>query len=370
MKRQYDLFYIFGVFIIVQLVLWLQLGVVTSNEATKYIIQADALIKGNFPTADKYIFYLPIILLIALSQKLSLGYTFVVAIQCILSAIATFLFYKGTKLVFGRKVALCATLILCVFIPFYSWNFYLYSESIFFSFSLILYFFLCKFEQQRLVYFFCIWTMIIVLIFSRPFGILFIPPLFIYFLFANYKESKTKWLTLGVSFAFLISAFFLINSVFHGGEDMDAMKPFVEEHIICFLPQNPKGAQLDLKYYNNGLQDIFYYIIHNPLHFTKLMLQRLWSFFKFTRPWYSKFHNYALLVFIIPIYLLFLLGIKRAFSKISNLTIYCFALVVFYSSATTFQCDDWHSRFTYPIMPVIFVIASLGLNRLIEWKKN
>jgi hypothetical protein len=212
--------------------------------------------------------------------------------------------------------------------------------------------------------------MIILLIFARPFGILFVPPLFIYFLFSKYRRSKDKWLTLGISSLFLLSTVFILNSVFHGGEDMDAMKPFVEEHVICFVPLNPKGAQLDLKYYNNGLQDIFYYIVHNPAHFTNLMLKRLWSFFKFTRPWYSRFHNSSILLYIIPIYLLFLCGIKKAWSKMNNLTIYCFALIAFYAFATTFQCDDWHSRFTYPIMPIIFVYAALGLFALIEWKNK
>jgi hypothetical protein len=163
--------------------------------------------------------------------------------------------------------------------------------------------------------------------------------------------------------------FLVIQNIFHGGEDMDAMKPFIEEHIICFVPNKPQGAQLDLKYYNNGVQDIFYYIIYNPLHFSKLMLLRLYSFFKFTRPWYSPLHNLLLTGFILPVYFFFLIGVYSFSRMKKKFFIFFVAAIILYALATTFQCDDWHSRFTMPVLPPIFVLAAYGLLYLLKKKK-
>lgn len=361
-KIDRNIVFILLVFLVTHVFLYLSKGIVSNLEAEKYILQSDYLLQGKFPSASKYYFYLPIICLIAVAKKFSLGYGFVVFVQSLFSAFALLLFYKGTKKMFSSRVALTASLALCLFLPFTQWNFYLYSESIFISLSMILFYAVCQFEKQNTYSFLLIITLLTTLVFTRPFGALFIPPLFVYFLFSRYENKKLKLYTVLTALFFILVMCLSIQAVFHGGEDMDAMKPFIEEHIICFVPQNPHGAKLDLKYYNNGTRDIFYYILHNPGHFTKLMLQRLYSFFKFTRPWYSKSHNLMLAIFVLPVYLFFLVGVIKFANKKSNLIFYIIPLILLYSLATTFQCDDWHSRFTMPLLPPIFALAAHGFH--------
>jgi hypothetical protein len=204
------------------------------------------------------------------------------------------------------------------------------------------------------------------MVFSRPFGVLFIFPLFTYFLFSRYKSKGTKFLAFTISLVFLGMTLVFINKIFHGGEDMDAMKPFKEEHIICFVPQNPKGSELNLKYYDNGIRDIAYYIIHNPRHFINLMFRRLFSFFSLTRSWYSKEHNLALQLFIIPVYLFFITGIVTWYKRNKNAFYYFIGLVIFYPLAVTFQCDDWNGRFTMLVLPPIFALAASGIYTLLR----
>lgn len=351
-------------FVVVHAALYFSYGIVASLEAEKYIRQAGHVLNGSFPSASKYYFYLPIIYLIAVAQKFALGYGFVVLVQSLFSLFALLLFYKGTKNIFGHHIALPASLALCAFPPFFQWNFYLYSESIFISLCLILFYAVCRFEKQRVKLLLLIIILLTALVFTRPFGALFIPPLIAYFLFSRYQSKKLKWFIRVMSFAFILVMFLSIQAVFHGGEDMDAMKPFIEEHVICFVPNKPEGAKLDLKHYNNGAKDIFYYILHNPGHFTKLMVERLFSFFKFTRPWYSKAHNLLLLCFLVPVYLFFVMGIIPFLRKKSNLAVYVVSVLILYPLATTLQCDDWHSRFTMPMLPLIFMVAAFGYHQL------
>ena len=142
---------------------------------------------------------------------------------------------------------------------------------------------------------------------------------------------------------------------------MNAMKPFIEEHIICFVPTQQNTNHLHLLNSGEPVKDIFYYLLHNPVHFLVLMGKRLWSFFSFYRPYYSPIHNSYLTVTIIFIYGFALLAIKKfIFINTKAVNYYTFSLLIIYPLATTLQCDDYHSRFTIVIMPYFMLLAALG----------
>ncbi|RYY39293.1 MAG: hypothetical protein EOO08_10625 [Chitinophagaceae bacterium] len=341
-------------------VLYRASGIVSALEAEKYVRQAELVLNGTFPGSPKYYYYLPIIYLIAFAKKFALGYTFVVAVQTALSLASLLFFYNGTVRLFGRRAALIAGMLLCVFLPYFSWDFYLYSESIFFSGAMLLYYCIARLHTLHARQVLPLFILIAALMFTRPFGVLFIPPVFVFLLFARYRSRSDRFVAWGLSLAFAGLMLLVINRIFHGGEDMDAMKPFVEEHVVCFVPQQPTGAKLDLKYYDNGLKDIGYYIVHNPGHFARLMGQRLWSFFSLTRPWYSRAHNAAIAAFLIPVYFLFFVGWVQAAKRWKKAYTYLVALIVLYPLAVTFQCDDWHGRFTMPVLVPVLALASFG----------
>ncbi|RYY89659.1 MAG: hypothetical protein EOO15_05600 [Chitinophagaceae bacterium] len=358
--RQRDALLLAGLFAVAHFVLYRSSGIVAALEAEKYVRQADLVLKGSFPGSPKYYYYLPIIYLIAFAQKYQLGYSFVVGVQTALSLASLLLFYSGTTRLFGRPAALVAGILLCCFLPYFSWDFYLYSESLFFSAAMLLYHKISRLETVRKWQVLSLFLLLVTMLFTRPFGVLFIPPVFVFLLFAKYRSRLDRFLCWGLSLLFAGLMLVVINRIFHGGEDMDAMKPFVEEHVVCFVPQNADGAKLDLKYYDNGLKDIGYYIVHNPGHFAKLMAQRLWSFFSLTRPWYSKAHNTALAAFLVPVYCFFFIGLWKASRRWKRTYNYLVALIILYPLAVTFQCDDWHGRFTMPVLVPVVALAAFG----------
>jgi hypothetical protein len=344
-------------FILVQALLFYKLGVRTELEAEKYIREGDNLYKNEGLSAPKYIFYLPIILLIYLSKVLGFGYGFVVVIQVLLSGFAILRFYQLCQQLTKSKIrGLLGALLLIIFIPLQSWNFYLYSDSIFISLVIIFLGVVYKHANRGWLGVLKILLFLLILIFSRPHGLLLIPPTFFYLLFK--KQDKVHRLTTaGITGVFFTLMYFLLNKAFKGGEDMDAMKPFIEEHIICFVPLKPEGASLDLLNTDSPVKNLLYYVTHNPLHYLKLMVLKLWSFFNITRPYYSFGHNLLLCLYIIPLYFFAVASIRRFWKSNSAYALFIFGLIVLYPLGATLQCDDWHSRFTMVVIPSLSVLS-------------
>jgi hypothetical protein len=356
---------------LVQSILLFKFGVVTNLEAEKYIGEAQSLIQSHQFTEPKYIFYSATILVIYCSLKLTGGYLLAVVIQIILNGLSTYWFFKLTQQVTSGsyKVSFLSTLLFITFFPLQQWTTHLYTESLFFSLTIGLSYLLAK------TYFLSIKSVLAIVlalcccILSRPFGLLFVLPVFLFlFILANRNQKLVMALLL---FFGITGMFYLINYAFNGGGDMNAMRPFTEEHIICFMPTNASPQKLNLLNSGNGVKDIFYYIIHNPGHFTSLGCRRLISFFNLYRSYFSTSHNTYLIGIMSILYGGVLIGF-RAFTRNcpTRLKWYLLSLIIIYPLATILQCDDYHSRFAMVIFPYIIIIASMGLNKILPGMKQ
>lgn len=365
-----DLFLIpLALFFAVNLSLFMVTGVHTGLEADKYVTEGNHLFDQGGFTAPKYIFYLPVILLVYLTRLLSISVTWVALVQVILSAFALRSFFKLTAAIHDLRTATIAASGLALFIPLQLWNLFLYTDSIFISLTLIYAWTVYRQGRQGLRGTLIIIGFLFLLIFSRPHGLLIVPPTLLFLIFRK-QTKQERILSILLCIGMLTVMYLFLNAAFSGGGDMDAMKPFIEEHIICFVPMKPEGARLNLIHTSSPVNDLLYYVLHNPLHFARLTVLKLYSFFNLTRPYYSTAHNAALAACIIPVYLLFLYGLKTFYRKDRNIVFYISALLILYPFGATFQCDDWHSRFTMIVFPYILMIASLGLTAVFPHKKE
>jgi len=362
------LFFVYLLFLITQAILFLKIGVFTSLEAEKYVTQGNLLYETGRLSDTKYIFYLPVILFVYLCRLLGISYLPVVICQVALSGLSLLYFYRLGVGIGNKKVAVYSSILLALFIPLQIWNFYLYSDSIFISLTIIYSYLIYTFDKKGIKGTLIILAFLIVLCFSRPHGLLFIPPTIIYLLLRK-QPSLMLIACLGLCLGLLIGMYILLNAAFTGGEDMDAMKPFIEEHVICFVPLKPEGADLDLIKTASPVNDIFYYIFHNPLHFLKLTILKLHSFFNMTRTYYSTGHNIMLSLILIPVYIFGLIGLFRFVRPFKNFTLFLISLLLLYPLGATFQCDDWHSRFTMVVFPYFILLACMGF-ALIFGKKS
>lgn len=355
--------------IVVQVILLIHFGVNTILEAEKYTSAAIYFAETSSLPEPKYFFYSFPIFVIYLFNQIRLGPDGVVFFQIILNGVATILLYKLTyNLTSKRQIAQIASILFIFFLPLQIWNVYLYTESIFISLTIIFTHIIFKYPPFSFKNFLIPIPVLFLLILTRPFGLLFIIP---YVIYAIIFATKNFRLLLIIFSIFAIALFsYLINYAFKGGGDMDAMKPFIEEHIICFLA-NPNPQQLDIIITKNPLYDIGYYIYHNPIHFANLMGKRLISFFNLVRPYYSNYHNIYLIMVMLPTYIFLVYVLIRKRRELKN-SIYKFflILVVFYSVAVTFQCDDYHSRFIMPLYFIFFHLAAIGISSLSSKRKT
>ena len=355
---------LFSLFLLVQAILFLKIGVFTGLEAEKYVRQGNLLYETGRVSDTKYLFYLPVILLVYLCRLLGTSYHLVVIVQVALSGYALFCFYKLGRHIGNDTIAFYSSALLVLFVPLQLWNFYLYSDSIFISLTIIYMWVVYRQGSKGVTGTIAISLFLVLLIFSRPNGLLLVPPTIIYLLFRT--QTSNEILFSGtISVVLLICMYMLLNMLFTGGEDMDAMKPFIEEHIICFVPLKPEGANLNIVQTSNPVNDIFYYIFHNPLHFSKFAVLKLFSFFNMTRTYYSTVHNILLTLILVPVYIFGLIGLYRFVKPFKNFTIFLVSLLILYPMAVTFQCDDWHSRFTMVVFPYILLLATKGLGDII-----
>lgn len=360
---------LFIVFLIVQLVLYFQIGVFTGLEAEKYVGEGKLLYEAGKISEPKYFFYLPVILLVYLCLFLGISFKLIVIVQVILSWIAIRCFFRTGQKTGNLKIAFISTILLILFFPIQAWNFYLYSDSIFISLSIIYVYILCSNNSNNYKSLTLIILWLTVLIFSRPNGMLLIPPTIVYLLLRT-QSKKQLLLSSFVSLTLIALLYYLLFFAFTGGGDLNAMKPFIEEHVICFVPLNPGGASLDIVKTSNPVNDLFYYITHNPSHFFGLMGKKLLSFFNLTRPYYSSLHNIYLFVLIIPIYILSIPGIYIIKKRARDFAIFIIALIVLYPLAISFQCDDWHSRFTMVVFPYFILLSCMGLFAIISGRRQ
>lgn len=356
-------------FLLVHAVLLVKFGVYTEMEADKYVSQGRILFETGKFSEPKFIFYLPVILLVCACEWLSLPLDTVAFVQIAVSALAQFFFYKLVKELVSKKAAFITSLLLILFIPLQLWNLYLYSDSFFISFTLLYTWAIYKYANKGITGKLVVLFFLALLIIARPHGLLFIPPTIIYLIIVAPTRSAKLHTGLGCG-VLLLGMYLIMNRIFTGGSDMDALKPFVEEHIICFVPQKPEGAVLDIRHTESPVADLLYYVVHNPLHFTKLMFLRLHSFFNLTRPFYSFSHNLLLLAFMIPVYLMALAGIYKSWKNKRPFVFFLLLVLVLYPLGATFQCDDWHSRFTMVVIPVILLFAGIAFKELIKRKTS
>lgn len=368
--KNQDVVLLGGLFILIHIFLYYRTGIFTSLEAVKYIDQGERLSMGYGLSEQKYFFYLPVILLVSFCKTLHLPLGLVVLVQIVLSAWSQYCFYRLTRSFTGNRwCAFFTSLALLLFIPYQNWNFYLYSESIFLSLCLM---FAWLVYQNR----FQVWPaqlscllLLGILILSRPTGILLIFP-WLLLLLLRKQPAAMRLVHLIMSVVVLAIACLLINRLYAGGNDFDSLLPFVEEHIICGVPSAGPHDRPDLVYDRGAVGNLLYYILHNPLHFLRLFAMRLFSFFNMTRQYYSTAHNFLLLVFMAPVYLLGIVGWVKKIKFSNPYSIFLIALFVTYPSFIALQCDDWHSRFTMVLIPHCLMLASLGGLYLSEYRRN
>jgi len=248
----------------------------------------------------------------------------------------------------------CILLVICY--PYQVYNSFLYTESIFFSLSVIYSCFFLSIMRFNVKNIFISLLLLLLLCTTRPTGIFFAGASVIY-LFFNLSR-QISLLKRGLLFCALSAVvLFLLNIIMGSGGSIDIILPFKDERIICDVPTLPYNVNIKTSSNGNTLYGLFYYIIHNFDQFTRLAWLKTKAFFGLTRTFYSNGHNLFIIAYFYPLYLLILLAIGRFRMAIPVSFIYFISLTLIIWISVVFSCDEWHNRFFLPLTPFLLVPA-------------
>lgn len=353
-KRQFIL--LLFLWAVVQGLLIGQYGIVTNLEATKYIDEANHFLQFGYFNTNNHYLYSTQIFLIAAVIKLHLGFRVIVAVQLFLNLLATIMFYKLSRSFLKRPtLATAATLFFIINLPYQSYTAYLFTESIFYSLTIIYSSYILRLEKLTLKDWIFILLFATLLSITRPTGVLFFAAtlLYIFFRFFNNLEALYKIITICVSLTFFL---IIINSMLQAGGSLDFMLPFKKENIICGV-NTVNNADIKTIEKGNSIQGIGYYIFNNKEQFLKLAKLKTLAFFGMLRTYYSLAHNILLVLFFYPFYILSFIGMWKKFKVKEKSIIYMLSIIVLYWLTTLLTCDDWHNRFVLTVSPFLFLLG-------------
>lgn len=342
--------------VLVQCFLLWQNGIVTGLEAEKYITQANNFLQFGKPASNNFYFYSTQIFLIAAAIKLQVGFTVIVIIQLLLNLFATIMFYRlAICFLKSPLIAVMATFFFIVNIPYQVYNSFLFTESIFYSLTIIYSSLLLRLKNLTIKNILLLMLFLVLLSFTRPTGILFVAAsaLYIFFRFFNHLSVLNKTLIISCTvLLFLIT----VNTMLEAGGELDFMLPFKKENIICGVNTN-NYAEIKTLEKGNSLQGIIYYIFNNEQQFLELAKLKTISFFGMIRSYYSPFHNAWLILFFYPFYILSIWGIWKKTKQKNKRIIYMITIIMLYWITTLLTCDDWHNRFILTVSPFLFLLG-------------
>ena len=361
-KRKKPLFlFLVLLWAMVQAFLFINFGIVQKGEAIKYLSEANYFSQHLHFSEPKYLFYSILIFLHIICIKTGAGIYGVYIVQLLLNCFSMVCFYRLAKRLSNHETtAIVASFLLIICFPWQAWTTHLYTESLFLSLVIILGYQLAVLDMKSRRSFGLFVLTFLLLLFSRPTGMLFIPVLLIYFLY-KYRRDNKKLLSVTLALASIAGFILLLNYAMKGEGEFDFLKPFTEEHIICGVPAADSRKPLTVAADGNNIQGILDYGFHHPLHFLQLAIRKIHAFFGLKRAYYSTTHNLYLALFFYPLYIFSFGGAIDLRRKNKEFNVLIIATILLFACSVAFSCDDWLNRFIMPVIPYIILLGALGM---------
>jgi hypothetical protein len=356
-----DFWIVIFLWIFFQTAWYLYLGIQFGLEAAKYIEEAQFILDHQHFSQFRYLFYFTTIAVIAIAKLLHVGLIGALIAIMLVNLFSYLYFFRALKLFFNNRAPAFWTIgILLSFWPYQSWSLFLFTECFFYSTVLLLFGHLLKFRTLNFNFLFKTAILLILVIFSRPLGILFIFPVL---LFVFFKLSKKLRIYIFIAaFLFLLLLNFVMQIVFTTTPDWNMTRALTEDSIICDIPRADASAKLDLVNHPNQIYQLFYYVTHNFSHFAGLAAIRLQYFFTMVRNYYSSAHNYYLIAYLVLFYGSVILGLRKILRLVPvSLCMFLFISILLFALTIALQCDDYHNRFFLTLTPFFAFMTVLVL---------
>ncbi len=356
--HQHPLAIIFTAWMALQVLIFIQSGIVTDFEAKKYIYEADNLLSDGRYSSGNFLFYSTQILLITLA-KITGSYPWLpVMVQLALNAFSILLFFRLAQKFTGSMVrSVLVTLVFLAMYYYHLYNTYLFTESIYFSLGIIYSYFLFCMKKPGWRNMVVLFLMVSLIYFTRPTGVFFIPATIVFIILKFYRKNAVVLLS-AMALAGIVLLYFLLNFALASGGEFDFLLPYLDERVICGVPTIAIQHQITIPGEKNSVEGLWYVITNYPGLFFKLAMKRFLAFWGMTRSFYSVPHNIFIAVYFYTLYALILYKIKRLLKYLPAETGYFLTVIFFVMVTVMLSCDEWHNRFILPLLPFFLLMAA------------
>ena len=338
-------------------------GYKLGSDSPRYINAAFKIINGSLPDG-KALSYLTYDFFLAFCIFVKINLFGSVIIQIFLTAIAALCLLKIGTDFWSENVGKLTFFIFLFYPHIQIRNFYILTESIFISLTIIGFYLITNKSKKFEI---CGFITLFFASFIRPNSIILLVIIFIKLLNIIINSHNKFYY-----YFFLIISLFLIIPVFNivdiliGKEQI--YNYMLSGAIIQGFPElniNPLVLENEIKSKYNIFKIIsaFY---QDPIYFFNMITTKLyWSILRY-RPYYSEVHNYFILISSLTAYLFFIIGIFVKIKRnliLKKLIIYFIALTLL---VIVFTFVDWSGRFFLPALPFIFLFSSAGFFHIFD----
>lgn len=340
-------------------------GTVTAVDSLSYIEDANRLLNGSLPEGrmiwyTSYSLFLSIVFFLGGSiQEAGLA-------QMALSGIAAICLYLlAFNITSDRLTAALAVLLYLLWVKIHHWNVFIYTESLFTSFSIISLTFLVRSKypwQYALSALLLLFTF-----FIRPSGFGFFVGLLAYsFSLVQYKQFS-KWAIAAFAFLLIAIATLLLNKML---ADYILIESYAKAEIIypdATLGVEPPDNLFIPSDNHSPLIRLVLFVLYNPLYFVKISLIKMGLFLGNVKPYFSTVHNLIIVSVLYPLYLFAVKGYTNLTHQ-HKIRYFIAGYVLAQTLTVTLTTENWDGRFLVPVLPFIFVLSSIGISALLQAK--
>ena len=332
-------------------------GYILGGDSSRFITAATEITKGNFSNINYASAYMGYDLFLALILFVQANLFSVVLLQIMMTGIAAYCLLKIGEILWSKNIGRLALMLFLFYIPIQIFNFYIVTESIYISLTIIGIYILIRNNKPYNLLIGCL-----ILIYSslvRPHGIVLIPLIFFYFFILMVKFDKKILIIISLILFFIISVplFFFIEYIL---TEHEVSRLLLRGEIIWSYSKIQPPNKMEFIKSQYVIYDIIQLIINYPFYFIELISKRFVWFILRVRPYYSDIHNAFLYISATGAYFFCIIGFLNKSKKLEiKIILLTFILLTTFTVILTWA--DWDSRFSLPILPFIFLFTSSGI---------
>ena len=331
-------------------------------DSDRYLFGADNLL-NSLPVESRGGQYLGYIVFIAFFQLLGLSVEIIPIIQICIALLAAYLLYDLTKSITGSRLSGIVSFGLYLLNPFITtWHLFILTESLYSSFVIFSCWSIYKAHLNPSFKNYIICSIILIAtILIRPNGWVFIPIACCFFIFNSTRLN----LKIRVSLILLSLLLFIIGAVSiiiinNSTEVTNPYELMIKGEVIWDHPNERIEMPKDLSYNKSNWSSVFIYVIDHPISSLKLISLRIGKMFIQIREHHSFKYKAHILMWVLPAYLLGLLGLF--YYKKRSIILLIISIIIGHSIIVGLTHASHESRFIIYILPIIYILSGFGFS--------